>query len=79
MANPNGQVGLAHTRWSDEHQVVAVVDKAEVQQGADLALGDGGLVPVIEGLQMLLRGELRLLEVAAYAATGAGVKLMLDQ
>lgn len=79
MANPNGQVGLAHARWSDEHQVVPVVDKAEVQQGTDLALGDGGLVPVVEGLQMFLRGELRLLEVAVHAAAGAGVKLMLDQ
>ena len=72
-------MGLAHARWSDEHQVVPVVDKAEVQQGTDLPLGNGGLVPVIEGLQMFLRGELRLLEVAAHAAAGAGVQLMLDQ
>lgn len=49
VANPNGQDGLAHTRWSDENQAVAVVDKAEVQQGAYLTLGDARLVSVILG------------------------------
>ena len=51
------------TPGGTEHQVVAVIDKAEVQQGTDLSLGDRVLMPVIKGLQVLLRGELRLSEV----------------
>ncbi|WP_419595224.1 hypothetical protein, partial [Thiolapillus sp.] len=39
-------MGLAHPRRADEHQVGALVDEREVQQLADLALGDGGLVAV---------------------------------
>ncbi len=32
----DGQMGLADARWSDEDDVVAVADKAEVEQAVDL-------------------------------------------
>jgi hypothetical protein len=38
VANPNGQVGLADTRWPDQDQVVTLVEEAEVQQGVHLTL-----------------------------------------
>ncbi len=57
LANADGQVGLAHPGRADEHQVGAFVDEAKVQQLADLALGDGGLVPVVELYQALVHRE----------------------
>jgi hypothetical protein len=33
------------------------MEEGEVQQGVGLALGDGGLVPIVESLQTLVAGE----------------------
>ena len=63
LADADGQVGLAHPRRADEHQVGALVDELEVQQLVDLALGDGGLVAVVELRQALVHREARLAPV----------------
>lgn len=52
-----GPLGLADAGWADDHQVGALIDEAEVQQGVDLALGDGGLMAAVESLQALGHGE----------------------
>jgi hypothetical protein len=46
-------MGLADARGADENQVGALVEEAEVEQLADLALGDRGLVAEVELLQAL--------------------------
>src|SRR5690606_26598024 len=51
LSNANGQVGFAHAGWSDKNQVLALIDKTEVQQGIHLPLGDGGLVAVVKAFQ----------------------------
>ena len=67
-------MGLAYTRWTDEHQVVPLVEELEVQQGIDLAFGNGGLVPVVETLQAFFGRERGHLPVPADALV-----LALDQ
>lgn len=50
VGNADGQVG-AYPGCANEHQVLALIDKIEIQQGVDLPLGDGGFVAVVECFQ----------------------------
>src|SRR5690606_11453166 len=79
VADPDGQVGLAHAGRADEDQVVAVVDKAKVEQRVDLSLGDRGLVAVVKALQALLGREGGLAPVQRYSLVRALLQLVLGQ
>lgn len=79
QADADGQMGLADAGRADEDDVVAIVDKAEVEQAVDLAFADRGLEPVIELFQRLVQWKARAFTVLLDALAIALILLMPDQ
>src|SRR2546426_181070 len=55
----DGQVGLPDAGWTEEDDILAVLDEVTAAQGLDLLLVERGLVAEVEGLQALHEGEAR--------------------
>src|SRR5690554_573474 len=79
VANPDGQVGLADSRWTNKDQIITLVDKLKIEQGIDLALADRGLMTVVKAFQMLLRRKTGCLAVALYTAAVSPAQLILSK
>src|SRR5690554_3137373 len=79
VANPDGQVGLADSRWANKDQIITLVDKLKIEQGIDLALADRGLMTVVKAFQMLLRRKTGCLAVALYTAAVSPAQLILSK